>query len=229
MSYFPAQKTFFKLCTEKQKAVLISEFSCCPYLTSERKEYLSTKLGIESNEIASWFLLRRKYICSIEVQINWNGNYHNYTLMSLFLSLCQFVCVSNCFVFPFVNLNVFLSACTMFVPLLVCLTFTHFGSFCLTHTFSLTLSLTFYLIVHVLPSVCLSLVCFSVRFCLFVCFVFVCLSVCLSLSLPLSLVLSVKLYFFPSLILSDSPSLTLVVSFLWILFTFSWKCLYWYI
>ena len=107
----------------------------------------------------------------------------------LFVNLS--VCLYNCFVFPSVSLNVFLSACTMFIPLLVCLTFTHFGSFCLTHTFSLTLSLVL--------SISSCMFC-HLSVCPFVFFLSV--SVCLSvfcLSVYMSVCLYVCLFLFPSL------------------------------
>ena len=60
--------------TPGQRSQLMREFSHSPYITPERRVYLSKKLGIKIREIYLWFQRRHNHILALEAHINWNGN-----------------------------------------------------------------------------------------------------------------------------------------------------------
>ena len=51
----------------------MSEFCRGPYITRERRKYLSTKVGLKGQEIGTWFDSQRYSIRSLEAPVNWKG------------------------------------------------------------------------------------------------------------------------------------------------------------
>ena len=60
--------------TTKQTSLLMSEFRHSPYITCQRRKYLSTKVGLKVLEIGTWFDNQRYFLRNLKAPVNWKGS-----------------------------------------------------------------------------------------------------------------------------------------------------------